>query len=567
MNVGKFTVEEYVKLITEFHGYPAPGLLLGGYMVEYAKSALPQGTLFEVVVETRSCLPDAVQLLTPCSAGNQWMKVINLGRYALTLFDKYTGKGFRVHVDTEKLRAYPEIENWFLKLKPKAEQDEKELRRQMEEAGHNVCSLQEVVVHRRFVGHGHMGKVVACPQCGEYYPVKDGLVCRGCQGEAPYVFPASPGQGARKAVVNVIPIEEAVGKHALHDMIRIVPGETKNACITAGHKITHDDLPLLRSIGRSTVAVREGSVAEDDLHENEAALLTAPRMAGENLTHGTVPDMGRISFKSTVHGVFTIDRERLLLLNSVPDFICATRPDGTLADVGTVLASTRIIPLYTDKESMSAALAILDKPLFAVLPIRKARVGILVTGSEVYNGIIEDRFIPIVSAKVLAAGCEVAHTAIVPDDQHAFTAAIEDMRAQGVDLLITTGGLSVDPSDITRQALFECGLTAATHGAPVLPGSMSLTGWLPAKGKEAHLASRISALASPLAALQPEQGEMQVLGVPAGALFHKTTLFDLLLQWALAGRQITARHIAQLGEGGLCMGCKECTWPKCGFMK
>jgi Formylmethanofuran dehydrogenase subunit E len=567
MNVGKYTVEEYLKLITAFHGYPAPGLLLGGYMVEYAKSALPEGTLFEAVVETRSCLPDAVQILTPCSTGNQWMKVTHLGRYALSLFDKYTGEGVRVHVDAEKLRAFPEMEAWFLKLKPKAEQDVDELRRQMTAAGHSVCSLHPVLVHRRYVGHGHMGKVALCPQCGEYYPSKDGLVCRGCQGEAPYVFPLSDGKGPQKAFVNIVPLEEAVGKHALHDMIRIVPGETKNACITAGHKFTSEDLPLLRSIGRNSVAVKEGSVAEDDIHENEAALRMAPRMAGGNLTHGDVPDMGRISFKAEVNGVFTIDRERLVLFNSQPDFICATRQDGTFALAGTVLASTRIIPLYTDRESMSAALGILNRPLFAVLPTRKARVGILVTGSEVYDGIIEDRFIPIVSAKVKGFGCDVAHAAIVPDDQEAFTKVIREMRDKGVDLLVTTGGLSVDPSDITRQALFECGLMAASHGAPVLPGSMSLVGWLPAPGREKVLSDRILALASPLDPLQPEEGEMQVLGVPAGALYHKTTLFDLLLQWALAGRQVTAKHIAQLGEGGLCMGCKECTWPKCGFMK
>ena len=567
MDVGKYTVEKFRDLITEFHGYPAPGLLLGGYMVEYAKSALPQGILYEVIVETRSCLPDAVQILTPCSVGNQRLKIVSLGRYALTLFDKNTGEGVRVHVAAEKLREFPEMESWFLKRVPKAEQDEARLEREMRTAGHSVCGLQHVTVHRRHVGHGHKGAVGACSQCGEYYPLKDGLVCRGCQGEAPYVFPQSPDRSVPERSVRIVPIEEAVGKRALHDMIRIVPGVTKSACIVAGQTITEADLPLLESIGRSTIAIEEGTLSAGDVHENEAALLAAPRMAGEGITHGSKPDMGRINFTAATKGVLAIDRERLALLNNVPDFICATRHDGSLVEPGTVVASTRIIPLYTSRETVANALGVLEEPLFSVLPLRQARVGILVTGSEVHSGTIEDRFIPVVSAKVKQYGAAIVHSAIVPDDLAQFCAAVEDIRQSGADLLVTTGGLSVDPSDITREALLQSGLTHTTHGAPVLPGSMSLTGWIAAIGKEKELDARINALASQFAPLQPQQGEMQVLGVPAGALFSKTTLFDLLLLWSLAGRRITAGRIASLGEGGFCMGCKECTWPKCGFMK
>ena len=186
MKIGDYTVEEYRTLITRFHGYPAPGLLLGGYMVEYAKAALPQGILFEAIVETGSCLPDAVQILTPCSAGNQRMRIVNLGRYALVLYDKYTGEGVRVYVVTEKLREFPELEGWFLKRIPKAEQDEARLEVEMRAAGHSVCGLQHVRVHEKYIGHRSKGKVADCPLCGESYPLKDGTSCRGCQGEAPY---------------------------------------------------------------------------------------------------------------------------------------------------------------------------------------------------------------------------------------------------------------------------------------------------------------------------------------------------------------------------------------------
>ncbi len=155
-------------------------------MVEMAKRTLPEGILYEAVVETTKCLPDAVQLLTPCSLGNNWMKVHNLGRYALSLFDKRTGEGVRVYLDVAKLGAYPEIRGWFLKEKTKAEQDETRLLAEIEAAGDTICTLIPIRMKRRFLGHKQMYKVKICLLCGESYPESDGAVCRGCQGDAPY---------------------------------------------------------------------------------------------------------------------------------------------------------------------------------------------------------------------------------------------------------------------------------------------------------------------------------------------------------------------------------------------
>ncbi|HCU69782.1 MAG TPA: trehalose-binding protein, partial [Desulfomicrobium sp.] len=178
MNIGHYTFQEFKDRAAAFHGYPAPGLLIGGYMVEMAKAALPAGILFEAVVESKKCLPDAVQLLTLCSTGNNWMKIVNLGRYAVSLFDKYTGEGVRVSVDLDKLEAWPNIKGWFLKLTPKKEQDTEALFREIEDAGDSILRLQKVTVQPRLLGHAHMTRIEACPVCREAYPVSDGAICR-----------------------------------------------------------------------------------------------------------------------------------------------------------------------------------------------------------------------------------------------------------------------------------------------------------------------------------------------------------------------------------------------------
>jgi len=154
-------------------------------MVAMAKRALPPDTLFEAVVETKKCLPDAVQLLTLCSAGNNWMKVVNLGKYALSLFDKHRGEGFRVHVAVEKLEIFPEIRAWLLKEKAKKDQDTEQLFREIENAGDSICVMAPVRIRAAFLGHAPMGDIAICPLCKEPYPLADGALCRGCRGEAP----------------------------------------------------------------------------------------------------------------------------------------------------------------------------------------------------------------------------------------------------------------------------------------------------------------------------------------------------------------------------------------------
>jgi len=566
MDIGAYTFKEFRSLAENFHGYAAPGLLVGGYMVELAKRHLPEGTLFEAVVESGKCLPDAVQLLTLCSIGNNWMKIHNLGRYAVSLFDKHTGEGVRVSLDPVKMAAYPELKGWFFKEKPKKDQDVAVLEAEIEAAGDSICKVEPISVKRRFLGHKHMTRIVCCPVCGEAYPVEDGPVCRGCQGEAPYVLARRelkedcPRQTADRnraaAGVRVVPVEEAVGKTVAHDMTRIAPGQFKGPEFAAGQRISVGDICRLQQMGRFHVAVVADEAATTALpggeadeaapvHENEVAEIFARRMAGEGVTYELPPHEGKIDFRAARNGLFCVDVERMTRFNLVPEVMVASRQDATLVRDGSPLCGTRAIPLFISRARLSQALEVLEEgPLFRVLPLRKARVGILVTGTEVFQGIIEDKFIPVITAKVAMLDCSVVRTDIVPDDKSKMREAVDAMRSAGVDLLVTTGGLSVDPDDVTRQALVEAGLTDILHGVPILPGTMSLMGHIPGEGDG-----------------------MQVLGVPACALYYKTTFLDLALPRMLAGRQITRAEAARMGEGGYCLSCHTCTYPKCWFGK
>lgn len=184
--IGPYTFEQFKDLAQTFHGYPAPGLLIGGFMVALAQSRLPQGTFFEALVETPKCLPDAVQLLTPCSTGNRWMKVLHFGRYAVTLYDKFSGEGWRVHIDVPRLEAWPEIRSWFLKLEPKKRQDTARLFREIKEAGESYLGLRRVRIDPSWLGKEESGNIAICPVCGEAYPEGHGDVCRGCASGEPF---------------------------------------------------------------------------------------------------------------------------------------------------------------------------------------------------------------------------------------------------------------------------------------------------------------------------------------------------------------------------------------------
>lgn len=189
MKESRFDLDGYIQLVGSFHSHIAPGVIVGGFMVNLAKGHLPEGTLYNAICETSVCLADAIQLLTPCTIGNSRLKIFNLGRYALTLYDKEKGDGVRVFLVPHKINEKLEIRNWFFKLKPKAEQDMELLIAQIKEAGERLCGIHPVQVRPELLKKQKRGEIVICPCCQEAYPAKDGEVCRGCQGESPYIVP------------------------------------------------------------------------------------------------------------------------------------------------------------------------------------------------------------------------------------------------------------------------------------------------------------------------------------------------------------------------------------------
>ncbi len=539
----EYTFNEFLSLAESFHGFAAPGLLIGGKMVDLALKSMPGEILFDVLCETAFCLPDAVQLLTLCTTGNGWLKVKNLGLFAFSFYDKYTGEGIRVYLDPVKLDDFPEIKTWFYKLKPKYEQDSDLLKKQIEKAGATLFSTTKMQVNPSFLDKRENGKTVNCSVCGEAYPVKHGAICRSCQGDSPYI-----GKEAKilipeeKLPVISIPVGQADGTRLIHDMTKIVAGKSKGSEFKKGQTIKIGDVCRLQAMGRENIYIPDETVdANGWVHENEAALAFASRMAGDNIFFDEKPSEGKINFSAAKDGILVIDTERLKLFNMLENVICATRQNYSIMKKGRQLAGTRAIPLYITTPTFQKAIEVLGRqPLFEIKPLKKKKVGILITGNEVYNGLIEDRFNDVVTNKTAQFGCSVSDSIVVPDDAKAIKKGVESLLNQGSELIITTAGLSVDPDDVTRKGLVAAGAKKILYGIPVLPGAMSLVTSI---------------------------GKIPCIGVPACALYFKTTALDILLPRVLAEIEITSTALAETGLGGFCLQCKICHFPKCSFGK
>ena len=275
------------------------------------------------------------------------------------------------------------------------------------------------------------------------------------------------------------------------------------------------------------------------VHEDEAAQAFAQSLSGPGVSFTGPAREGKINLRAERDGLLLVDRERLLQFNLVDGVMCAGRQGFRVVREGQTIAGTRAIPLYLPRQDFHRALATLETgPVFEVRPLRRASIGILVTGTEVFRGLIQDRFAPIIQAKVEQLGSRVLGVIITPDDREAIRRGVADLLAKGIDLLVTTAGLSVDPDDVTRQGLIDAGAADLLYGAPILPGAMTLL-------------ARI--------------GDAQVIGVPACALHFKHTSFDLLLPRLLAGIPITRQDLAAMGHGAICLECSTCTFPKCSF--
>jgi molybdenum cofactor synthesis domain-containing protein len=341
-------------------------------------------------------------------------------------------------------------------------------------------------------------------------------------------------------MMKTISLEEAVGTQLAHDITEIRPGEFKGAAFRKGHTVCEDDLCRLQRLGKNHLYVLE--MAADEIHENEAAAILAEALAGAGVFWENNPREGKIDLFAAFDGLLRVNVPSLTAFNLVDEVMCATRHKHTLVKKGEKVAATRAIPLIMKRAAIERAAAIASQPggVVSVQPLRSAQAGIIITGNEVYHGLIEDRFAPVLTEKVEALGSEVARLEFLPDDAEAIARTIRAFLAQGCDLLLLSGGMSVDPDDVTRHGIRLAGATEMHYGSAVLPGAMFLAAYL---------------------------GDVPLLGVPACALHHRITVLDLLLPPILAGEKIGKMELALLGHGGLCRDCAVCLYPDCTFGK
>ena len=336
--------------------------------------------------------------------------------------------------------------------------------------------------------------------------------------------------------------EDAVGHILCHDITQIIKDEKKGVLFSKGHIVREEDIPLLLSVGKEHLFVWEKK--EGILHENEGADILYKICAGASM-HGTDVKEGKIELIADTDGVLKIRRDALLAVNSLGEMMIASRHGDFPVKKGDKLAGTRIIPLVIEKEKMDKAIEAAGKdPIFSILPYQFKKVGIVTTGSEVKKGLIQDTFTPVLKEKLAKYPTEVIGQTTPGDDKTQITADILNFIDQGADLVICSGGMSVDPDDRTPGGIRDTRARVVTYGAPVLPGAMLLIAYYEKEGKR-----------------------IPILGLPGCVMYAKRTVFDLVLPRIMADDEIFAEEVAAYGEGGLCLNCKVCTFPNCGFGK
>lgn len=337
-----------------------------------------------------------------------------------------------------------------------------------------------------------------------------------------------------------ISLEEAVGTRLAHDITEIRPGEFKGPAFRKGHTVCDEDICHLQKLGKNHLYLLD--LAEDEIHENQAASMLAKALSGAGIQWEDNPKEGKIGLHAAIDGLLVVEKASLAAFNMVDEVMCATLHTHTLVKRGEQVAATRAIPLVMKRAPIERAAAIAGdkKGIVSVLPLKKAKAGLVVTGNEVYNGLIEDRFAPVLTRKITDLGSQVLAVTFAPDVVASIEQAIRDLLLQGCDLILLSGGMSVDPDDVTRRGIRAAGATEMYYGASALPGAMFLVAYI---------------------------GETPLLGIPACGLHHRTTVLDLVLPRVLAGERIGKKDLAFVGHGGLCRDCAECTYPHCPFGK
>ncbi|ARC86114.1 putative molybdopterin binding domain protein [Clostridium argentinense CDC 2741] len=339
--------------------------------------------------------------------------------------------------------------------------------------------------------------------------------------------------------MKLIKTEDAVGHVLCHDITQIIRGVTKDTVFRKGHIVTKEDIPVLLSVGKDHLYIWENE--EGMLHENEAAEILCSICRGIHIEKSDVKE-GKIELVASCDGLLKIDNEKLKQINSIGQMMIATRHGNFPVQKADKLAGTRIIPLVIEKEKMEAAKRLCgEEPILNVLPFSHKKVGIITTGNEVYHGRIEDTFTPVLKEKLEEYDAEVVKHVILDDNHEKITMNCLKMIDEGVDLILCTGGMSVDPDDKTPLAIKNTGAKIISYGAPVLPGAMFLLAYY--------------------------KNTIPILGLPGCVMYSKKTIFDLILPRIMADDKVTEEELAALGQGGLCLSCPTCTFPNCGFGK
>ena len=336
--------------------------------------------------------------------------------------------------------------------------------------------------------------------------------------------------------------QDAVGHVLCHDITQIIKDVKKGTAFRKGHIVTEEDIPVLLSLGKDNLYIWEKT--EGILHENEAAEYLRDICMNENMIQSEVKE-GKIELIAEIDGLLKIDVDKLRAVNSLGEMMIATRHTNTTVKKGDKLVGTRIIPLLIEQEKMEKAKEVAgDRPILSLIPFKKKKVGIVTTGNEVFYGRIKDTFGPVVAEKVKEFGADVIGQTIVNDDMEKITKAVEEFIEQGADMVLCTGGMSVDPDDKTPGAIKNTGARIVSYGAPVLPGAMLLLAYYEKDGRE-----------------------LPIVGLPGCVMYAKRTVLDLVLPRLMADDMVTSDDLAGLGLGGLCLSCDICTFPNCGFGK
>lgn len=345
----------------------------------------------------------------------------------------------------------------------------------------------------------------------------------------------------------VVPLEDAVGMLLEHDITEIRQGEFKGRAYRRGHRVCEMDIERLKDLGKNNLYVLE--IADDEVHEDDAALALANALMGDGVMLQGEPSEGKLNIVAARDGLLRVDKDALLSINMLGEVMCATLHGNTLVRKGQTVAGTRAIPLVVKKSvldragELAEAVRLSGRGVIEVAPVRKPNAGIVITGNEVYHGRVKDAFSTVIGGKVAELGGSVVGVRFAPDDAAVIEERLRELLDAGANLLVVTGGMSVDPDDVTRFAIQRLGANDITYGSASLPGAMVLTAYI--------------------------DGEITVpiIGIPACGMYHRTTVFDLLVPRLLAGERIGRRELAELGHGGLCLGCEVCRFPVCPFGK